>query len=86
MAIKRKRSIDESPLSISSCGFITTPEAQSPPRFPQTSDAAMDIDTTSRPQTWDFTRANRVKSSDWGLRTRKRFRDNRPDERAIHGT
>jgi hypothetical protein len=45
----------------------------------------MDAHTTSRSNGWDFASASRVKSSDWGNRTRKRVRDNRPDERAIHG-
>ncbi|KAF1834205.1 hypothetical protein BDW02DRAFT_526076 [Decorospora gaudefroyi] len=33
---------------------------------------------------WDLMSASRVKSSDWGNRTCKRLRDNRPDERTIH--
>ncbi|KAH7402878.1 hypothetical protein BKA66DRAFT_507732 [Pyrenochaeta sp. MPI-SDFR-AT-0127] len=84
MGFKRKRSMDDSPLSISSFGAVSTPDAQSPTPFPQHFDGAMDIDTASRSNAWDFTSASRVKSSDWGNRTRKRFRDNRPDERAIH--
>lgn len=50
----------------------------------------MDMDFGSqavpRSNGWDFTRAHRVKPSEWGNRTRKRVRDNRPDEHAIHGT
>ncbi|KAF2027009.1 hypothetical protein EK21DRAFT_72909 [Setomelanomma holmii] len=86
MGFKRKRSVDDSPLSISSYGAVSTPEAQSPTPFPQGFDGAMDMDmdTASRHNGWDFASASRVKSGDWGNRTRKRFRDNRPDERAIH--
>jgi hypothetical protein len=87
MCSKRKRSVDDSPLSISSYGAVCTPEAQSPVPSPFTfqSSMGMDIDAAPRQHGWDFASASRVKSSDWGNRTRKRFRDNRPDERAIHG-
>ncbi|PSN69907.1 hypothetical protein BS50DRAFT_571237 [Corynespora cassiicola Philippines] len=86
MVLKRKRSVDESPLSLSSFGgFASTPEAQSPAHG---FDNPMDVDAPptlhSSRFTWDFANATRTKGSDWGLRTRKRFRDNRPDERAIH--
>ncbi|KAH7078676.1 hypothetical protein BKA63DRAFT_541454 [Paraphoma chrysanthemicola] len=86
MGFKRKRSADDSPLSVSSYGTAWTPEAQSPTPFPLGLDGAMDmdVDVASRSNGWDFASASRVKSSDWGNRTRKRFRDNRPDERAIH--
>lgn len=84
MGSKRKRSVDDSPLSVSSYGAFSTPEAQSPIPFPQSFDGSMDVDTSSRQTGWDFASASRVKSSDWGNRTRKRFRDNRPDENAIH--
>ncbi|KAF1914079.1 hypothetical protein BDU57DRAFT_456407 [Ampelomyces quisqualis] len=43
----------------------------------------MHVDS-SRHTAWDFASASRVKCSDWGNRTRKRFRDNRPDEHAVH--
>lgn len=87
MAFKRKRSDDDSPLSVSSySGAVSTPEAQSPTPFPQSFYGSMDVDVdTTRSNGWDFASASRVKSSDWGNRTRKRFRDNRPDERSIHG-
>ncbi|RYF43422.1 MAG: hypothetical protein EOO38_18860 [Cytophagaceae bacterium] len=87
MGFKRKRSADDSPLSISSYGFAPTPEVQSPTPFPLGLDGAvdMDVDVAARNNGWDFASASRVKSSEWGNRTRKRFRDNRPDERAIHG-
>jgi hypothetical protein len=89
MGIKRKHFDDASPTSMSSFGAVSTPDAQSPTRFPQgldgTADMDMDIEPTHRTNIWDFSRAQRTKSSDWGLRTRKRVRDNRPDERAIHG-
>lgn len=87
MAFKRKRSDDDSPLSVSSWGAASTPEAQSPIPFPQCFGGLMemDVDAASRQNGWDFATASRVKGSDWGNRTRKRFRDNRPDERAIHG-
>jgi len=86
MGNKRKRSDDDdSPLSVSSCGsFAPTPEG-------------MDIDAsapTSATQAakFDFGRRSwglavtRVDGSDLGSRTRKRFRDNRPDEKSVHGT
>lgn len=86
MCSKRKRSDDASPMSISSFGTVSTPDAQSPTIYPQF-DGAMDMDGTSTPRSnaWDFASAHRVKNHDWGLRTRKRVRDNRPNERAIHG-
>ncbi len=86
MGSKRKRADDASPISISSFGAVSTPDAQSPTPYLQF-DGAMDMDTDAAPRSngWDFTSASRVKCSDWGLRTRKRVRDNRPDERAIHG-
>jgi hypothetical protein len=87
MGSKRKRSEDDSPLSTSSFGAFCTPEAQSPISFPHTNHGSMmDPDATPRQSGWDFASASRVKSSDWGNRTTKRFRDNRPDERAIHRT
>jgi hypothetical protein len=85
MAVKRKRSADHSPLSISSY-TASTPEAQSPTPVPDQFDGAMDLETTFQfnPVTaWNM-RTRRVSSSDLGSRTRKRFRDNRPDQRAIH--
>jgi hypothetical protein len=87
MSFKRKRSDDDSPLSVSSWGSISTLEAQSPIPFPQVFNGGveMDMGASSRHNGWGFGSASRVKSSDWGNRTHKRFRDNRPDERAIHG-
>ncbi|KAF3004205.1 hypothetical protein E8E13_006806 [Curvularia kusanoi] len=88
MGIKRKHFDDASPTSISSSGAVSTPDAQSPTHFPLGMDGSMDMDmdtqSNSRSNGWDFTRAHRVKPSDWGNRTRKRVRDNRPDERAVH--
>jgi hypothetical protein len=88
MGCKRKHSADDSPLSVSSFGAVSTPNSQSPMHFSKGYDGVMELDAqaNTRPNGWDFTRASRVKSSDWGNRTRKRVRDNRPDERAIHGT
>lgn len=90
MGIKRKHFDDASPTSLSSSGPLSTPDAQSPAHLAHGADATMDMDMDSdappRTTSWDFTRAHRVKASDWGNRTRKRVRDNRPDERAIHGT
>jgi hypothetical protein len=83
MGSKRKRCMDDSPLSVSSYTW-STPETQSPIPFPHDA-MQMDVDACSRNNGWDFANASRVKSSDWGNRTRKRFRDNRPDERSIHG-
>ncbi|KAJ8118411.1 hypothetical protein OPT61_g618 [Boeremia exigua] len=89
MGIKRKHFDDASPASISSFGAVSTPDAQSPTHFSQATDGTMDMDmdteVTPRTHSWDFSRAHRIKPSDWGNRTRKRVRDNRPDERAIHG-
>ncbi|KAF2009329.1 hypothetical protein BU24DRAFT_428866 [Aaosphaeria arxii CBS 175.79] len=95
MGFKRKRStLDDSPLSMSSFASLNTPEAQSPTPIPHALHSIMDIDPQSQPYTdpaarfgpvkdW-FAHAQRVKASDLGCRTRKRFRDNRPDERTIH--
>jgi hypothetical protein len=87
MSCKRKRSADDSPLSVSSFGAVSTPGTQSPTPFPHSFHGAMqmDVDSSARQNSWDFASASRVKSGDWGNRTRKRFRDNRADERAIHG-
>jgi hypothetical protein len=87
MSCKRKRSADDSPLSVSSFGAVSTPGTQSPIPFPPNFHGSMqmDVDCSARPNGWDFASASRVKSGDWGNRTRKRFRDNRADERAIHG-
>jgi hypothetical protein len=87
MGMKRKHTDDASPTSLSSFGAVSTPEAHSSSPYPQL-DGTMDMELDAAPRTngWDFTRAHRVKSSDWGNRTRKRVRDNRPDERSIHGT
>ncbi|EMD89619.1 hypothetical protein COCC4DRAFT_186031 [Bipolaris maydis ATCC 48331] len=74
MGCKRKHSSDDSSLSISSFGAVS----------PNNLDASMDLDACLRSNGWDFMSAGRVKSSDWGNRTCKRVRDNRPDERAIH--
>ncbi|KAL6703070.1 hypothetical protein ACN47E_010207 [Coniothyrium glycines] len=84
MAAKRKRSTSSSPLSISSFGTAPTLDTHSPSPYPNNFDTAMDTAFSSRPSGWDFTSASRTKSSDWGLRTTKRHRDNRPNERAIH--
>lgn len=90
MGIKRKHFDEASPTSVCSPGFVSSPDAQWPAHFPQgldgTADTDMDLEPTPRSGGWDFSRAHRTKSSDWGLRTRKRVRDNRPDERAIQGT
>jgi hypothetical protein len=87
MSCKRKRSADDSPVSVSSFGAVSTPGAQSPISFPSTFQGSMqmDVDSSARHNGWDFASASRVKGGDWGNRTRKRFRDNRADERAIHG-
>jgi hypothetical protein len=87
MSCKRKRSADDSPLSVSSFGAVSTPGTQSPTPFPHSFHGSMqmDVDSSARHSGWDFASASRVKSGDWGNRTRKRFRDNRADERAIHG-
>ncbi|KAH6620238.1 hypothetical protein C7974DRAFT_228734 [Boeremia exigua] len=90
MGIKRKHLDDASHTSVSSFGAISTPDAQSPTHSPYGMDGTMDMemDTEVAPKMngWDFTRAHRVKPSDWGNRTRKRVRDNRPDNHTIHET
>lgn len=92
MGMKRKHFDldDASPTSISSSCAVSTPDAQSPIRLPRGTGGSMDMDMDAEPALkangWDFASAHRVKPSDWGNRTRKRVRDNRPDERAIHGT
>jgi hypothetical protein len=83
MALKRKRSSDESPLSISSY-TASTPDAQSPTPLPDQYDGAMELDM---PRSFDLwaRRKGGMEGSSLGCRTRKRVRDNRPDERVIHG-
>ncbi|KAF2476661.1 uncharacterized protein BDR25DRAFT_252819 [Lindgomyces ingoldianus] len=85
MGLKRKRSMDDSPVSTSSFA-ASTPEAQSPTPIPHQFDGAMDLDISSHFSLgrWWESRPGRLSSSDVGSRTRKRFRDNRPDERVIH--
>ena len=91
MAHKRKRSADISPISLSSFGTMATPEAQSPASFPHSYADSMELDSAAQRSNsgWDFSSVGRVKTSggsgDWSVRTRKRVRDNRPDERVIHG-
>lgn len=86
MGFKRKRSVDESPVSVCSFAGFATPDAQSPAPTPNGYSGMMDVDAPiSRGTGWDFSNLGRIKSSDWGLRTRKRVRDNRPDEHIIHG-
>lgn len=85
MGCKRKHSSDDSSLSLSGFGAMPTPDTQSPACFTKNQDAMMDVDRSTRSHGWDFMSASRVKSSDWGNRTCKRVRDNRPDEHAIHG-
>jgi hypothetical protein len=86
MGLKRKHSSNDSTLSISSFGAVTTMDAQSPMSFSKGYEKMMDADVhaSSRSNAWDFMSVSRVKSNDWGNRTRKRVRDNRPDEQAIH--
>ena len=85
MSCKRKRSVDESIVSACSFGSFATPEAQSP--TPIASGYATNMEAPmSRGMGWDFSNLGRVKSGDWIQRTRKRVRDNRPDEHVIHGT
>ncbi|KAL1796784.1 hypothetical protein ACET3X_005324 [Alternaria dauci] len=86
MGLKRKHTSDDSPLSASSFGSVSTTDTQPPMSFSNGYDRTMEVDapTNLRTNAWDFMSASRVKSSDWGNRTRKRVRDNRPDERVIH--
>ncbi|KAF2260434.1 hypothetical protein CC78DRAFT_536416 [Lojkania enalia] len=82
MAGKRKRDVQESPVSTSSFAS-STPEAPSPSNLPQ--GESMELDTPSaRPVlsgSWEFHAARLAAEVD--SRTRKRHRDDKPNERAI---
>jgi hypothetical protein len=90
MALKRKRSIDSSPISTSSLAS-STPESQSPTAFQAARSTynteTMDTETTSPFTSWPVRKpgCNWDSSAEMGCRTRKRCRDNRPDERLVHG-
>jgi hypothetical protein len=82
MALKRKRSVDSSLSSSTSSLAASTPEAQSPPLFPAT-----ETDNTSSfnfNTSWPVRKSGWESSAELGCRTRKRYRDNRPDERLVH--
>lgn len=85
MSLKRKRSSDLSPLSTTS---LLSRASQSPtPLLYPSLNGAMDVEAPApNTQLWAWNRRKPFASSDLASRTRKRFRDNRPDERAIHGT
>ncbi|KAF2834282.1 hypothetical protein M501DRAFT_1061798 [Patellaria atrata CBS 101060] len=82
MSLKRKRSSDFSPSSTSS--FPTSSRSsQSPSPIPRATFYTND----APPQTisgWGFPRYSLPLGDMLGLRTRKRFRDNRPDIEVIH--
>ncbi|RMZ69359.1 orf21 [Pyrenophora seminiperda CCB06] len=83
MGFKRKHSTEDASLSIASFRAFSISDTHP---IPECCDAMtnMECQSTSRTNAWDFASANRVKSGEWGNRTRKRVRDSRPDERAIH--
>lgn len=81
MGFKRKHSTEDSSLSIASFRAFSISDTQPIPALAEN----VEFQTNTRSNAWDFTSASRVKSSEWGNRTRKRVRDSRPDERAIHG-
>lgn len=92
MVLKRKRSSDFSPASsTSSWSSSSTRASQSPTphsrSYFQDAHSSMDVDRPipSIPiAAWNLG-VGRVSSTDMNSRTRKRFRDNRPDEEIIHG-
>lgn len=79
MAFKRKRSDSEtSPSSSSTATFPSRDASWSPcPDISMLDDAAFSAQPIHRPE---------IVPSHLNSRTRKRFRDNRPDESKIHGT
>ena len=88
MGLKRKRSIDVSP-STSTSSFLSSPSrtSTSPCPDPHQYYDQMDIEApiaNSTFSSWGETRRESL-SSRLNSRTRKRFRDNRPDEEMIHG-
>ncbi|EDU49794.1 hypothetical protein PtrSN002B_005364 [Pyrenophora tritici-repentis] len=78
MGFKRKHSTEDSSLSIASFRAFSISDTPCIPQY----DPYFEV--SSRSNAWDFSCASRVKSSDWGNRTRKRVRDSRPDEREVH--
>ncbi|EON62493.1 hypothetical protein W97_01716 [Coniosporium apollinis CBS 100218] len=88
MALKRKRSNDGfSPISTSSFLSTSTYGSQSPtpaPRVQSTGSMIVDGPVPSNSITAWTTGVRKPNSSDLNSRTRKRFRDNRPDESVIH--
>ena len=80
MGFKRKRDVDVSPFSTESF-TASTPEAQSPTPLPD-GQSAMDVDSFPRvksQEAWN----DRGLGGELGSRTRKRFRDGRPDEDVV---
>ncbi|KAJ9644033.1 hypothetical protein H2201_006632 [Coniosporium apollinis] len=90
MALKRKRSSDGfSPTSTSSFLSTTTYGSQSPtpaPRVQFTGSMVVDGPVPSNSITAWTTGIRKPYSSDLNSRTRKRFRDNRPDESVIYAS
>ena len=82
MTLKRKRSVDQWPLSTSPAS--ASPTTPSPtPQHARFFDATGALAADPRPA---VPPRERLTSSDLGTRTRKRLRDGRPDESVIHGT
>ncbi|EFQ92776.1 hypothetical protein CFE70_009122 [Pyrenophora teres f. teres 0-1] len=86
MGFKRKHSTEDSSLSIASFRAFSISDTPCIPTYDAHCGRGIDpfSEANSRSNAWDFGSASRVKSGDWGNRTRKRLRDSRPDEREIH--
>ncbi|KAF2279367.1 uncharacterized protein EI97DRAFT_430447 [Westerdykella ornata] len=90
MGLKRKRSTDSSPISTSSSLASLSSDSHPQTPFPSAYPSAMDADSCSKTP-FNFNvewgaRKSAWEAADLGCRTRKRWRDNRPDERVVHET
>ena len=87
MGVKRKRSFDSSPASIASIAPSSCRESTSPTPLPrQLPESAMEMDdprNTSSLPAWCHSRTDHL-AAKLNCRTRKRWRDNRPDDTVIH--
>ena len=87
MGVKRKRSFDSSPSSISSIAASSCRESTSPTPMPrQLPERIMEMDVPrnmSDSSTWWHSRTDHLAAT-LNTRTRKRWRDNRPDDIVIH--
>ena len=87
MGVKRKRSFDSSPASIASITASSCRESTSPTPMPrQLPESVMEMDVpgnTLGSPTWCRDRTDHLVAK-LNSRTRKRWRDNRPDDTIIH--